>query len=1213
MNESREQVIESLVKKILEKASQDDYSYDEWSLSKKQIKELCELQTPNNLRYSIWKHIVQQGDQGFVDNRLTSSNDSNNTSPTGGFNSEPIFHNEMLNRDCLQLSQDYNLISQIKSFNNSSSSYSFDSFSSINSGATSPTSLLDQSTNSNSSVILDTPLQPLNASPILSDYGNNNSNSGSSSNTLSPTTSLTSSTNFEDIKKLSTESIADRLSRFIRFFCTKTKREYSIDVAKLMIPFVVLSFVEEMNTLKLQKSSPSLVPSILHQNPTENDWMYLSLKLIEAISNSGIYPYSTANPILLCESEMFRILLLYHDPILSYFLNQRTVNSMHYFYEWINHMFCGCIDIKFLIQIWDLFLYHNNQDFYIYFALALIISKREATLSLTKGNSKDILQLLEEKNIVNSLSNQIKLPGLVKKAEQLRSCTPLTFIRNWNKLFTYCKHPISPKLDQIKLIYLEYKYAVCMSIDVEELILNSKLDGSQNVKEKFSYYCQDDELQEYPDHFFVFDCRIYKYYKAGKFPGAFHLPPSLLVTQPDEFTRVIQSFSDMKGYTRFTFYDNWQQFNQTSLNNDADTNENGDMNMNILKFLKEGFPYISKVPSGYKKIHDIFLSKGLELAVHFSDNCPVCNPNAFNTLPPPSPVIPQSPTIEQTPKEKWLSKIRSFRQSANLTNTNISTNNTNTTTTTTTTTSTITTPNPPPQPETNDSSLKSAFSFFKDKLKIRDKSSIYDNQSESTSINNNIILPQIGSGNITATPSKTESPHHSSLTIGSNRTPLRKSQNPPPKSSLIDLDSIDSSGNATTIKGTSILDSNNGFNNDILSPSVRGLNNSNSNLNNNVNADVLSPSVRGLNNSIINNTSNPNNNNNNNNINNNNKFSTGVLSPSARGLNNSGSNINNTAANNVNSIDKTQLNVSENNVKVVDNNNINNTINNNNNNINNNNIISLTSSTSSTTTIGSQNNNLITSIWNNGTTNNNGGSKINLSSAFYLPNLSPFIMDFEEDENVAFEEGKKYYYYIDEKNYPKEADEFIYDREKIQKDEMDAENEFNKEYQGIEVWLDTCNFMFDCVEQEQKQSIDNNSPSIDVNSSTSSISTVTSSTQQPISQQQQQISKNRFIIINDKEIITLKEHPIYSGYVKVDYQYNLNAIQRISYKKNNPNLLEFSFDRDEINKNSNKPLKDQIIDSSESIEQPNTSQENIFKKSYIFEDISPILKAINKD
>ncbi|KAK5583222.1 hypothetical protein RB653_004813 [Dictyostelium firmibasis] len=1184
MNESREQVIESLVKKILEKASQDDYSYDEWSLSKKQIKELCELQTPNNLRYAVWKHIVQQGDQGFVDNRLTSSNGSNNTSPTGGVNSEPIFHNEMLNRDCLQLSHDYNLISQIKSFNNSSSSYSFDSFSTINKSNT--TSILDQSSTSNSSTLLDAPLQPLNASPILNEYGSGGGDGGSGGST---TSSLSSSTNFEDIKNLSTESIAERLSRFIRFFCTKTKREYSIDVAKLMIPFVVLSLVEEMNTLKLQKSSSSSSssssPSIIHQNPTEQDWMSLSLKLIEAISNSGIFPYSIANPILLCESEMFRILLLYHDPVLSHFLNQRTVNSMHYFYEWINHMFCGCIDIKFLIQIWDLFLYHNNQDFYIYFALALIISKREATLSLVKGNSKDILQLLEEKNIVNCLSNQIKLPGLVKKAEQLRSCTPLTFIRNWNKLFTYCKHPISPKLDQIKLIYLEYKYAVCMSIDVEELILNSKLDDSQNIKEKFSYYCQDDELQEYPDHFFVFDCRIYKYYKAGKFPGAFHLPPSLLVTQPEEFTRVIQSFSDMKGYTRFTFYDNWQQFNQATSNNntDADTNENGDMNMNILKFLKEGFPYISKVPSGYKKIHDLFLSKGLELAVHYAENCPVCNPNAFNTLPPSSPITPQSPTIEQTPKERWLSKIRSFRQSTNLTNTT-----TTNTTTTTTNTSTITTPNPPLQSETNDSSLKSAFSFFKDKLKIRDKSSIYDNQSESTSISNN-NLPQIGSGNITATPSKIDSPHHSSLTIGSNRTPLRKPQQPSPKS-LIDLDNIDSSGNPTTTSNTtgSILDSNNGFDSGLLSPSVKSLNNSINNNNNNNNnnnsfndSGVLSPSVRGLDNSVSNNDN-------------------GVLSPSVRGLNSSGTNINNTTTNinKVNSNDTTKLNISGNNVKVIDNNNLNNNDNDNDNN--------------------SQNNNLITSIWNNGTTNS--GSKINFNSTFYLPNLSPFIMDFEEDENEAFEEGKKYYYYIDEKNYPKEAEEFIYDREKIQKEEMEAENEFNKEYKGIEVWLDTCSFMFDCVEQEQKQqlqSIDNNGASTDVNSSSSSISTTTTTTTTTNSTVSTSIQRtqpqNRFIIITDNDIITLKEHPIYNGYVKVDYQYSLNAIQRISYKKNNPNLLEFSFDRDEIKKNSNElPPKDQIINSSESIDS-NTSQENIFKKSYIFDDISPILKAINKN
>ncbi|KYQ90442.1 RabGAP/TBC domain-containing protein [Tieghemostelium lacteum] len=896
---------------IIDLLNKQEYSFEDWSESKRLIKALCENGVPNKLRYLIWKYIGQGDTTPDTSSPITLTLlQQQPQSPQQPQQTVPVISSPTpygrlqfaaLHKDCQVLTQDYNLLSQIRAFETNSD------------------------VNQPISPFLSTPTTTTSSSSLGS-----SSLLGSSGSSIS-TDSLNAPIGTNNYSALTSDQISDKLERFVVHFCSKTKRDYSSDVVKLLIPFVVLSIIHEKDQSKEQSTN------------TEQDWMRLSIKIIDIISNCGIHPYQIANQMLLCESEMFRILLLYHDPVLSYFLDQRSVYTTSYFYEWINHMFCGCIDIKFLIQLWDVILLHQHQDFYLYFALALLTSKKEYILSV-KGVSKDILLVLEEKEIVNSLSNQLKLPALIKSAEQYRSITPLTFLRNWNKFYTYCKDPSGPKVESIKNIYIEYKYSVCMGIDVEELILASKYGKESKIKEKFRYYLQDEELQELL--LFVFDCRPYKYYKCGKFPSSFHLPPGLLVSQPEEFERVSKSFIDMKGQTHFTFYDNWFQFKEgQNVHDDADTNDNGDMNMNILRFLKEGFPYVSRVPSGYKKIHDIFLSKSLELSVHLSDKCPVCNPELNN--PPPENTDPKTPPLSSTTsKEKaWLSKLKSpFAKKSE---------------TTTTTTS-----------PAKDEPPKKLFGLFRDKLKI-------------------------------------------------------------------------------------------------------GSSNSNSK-------------------------------------------SDGSLNESGELFNDS-----------------------------------------------------------------------------------NGQKK-----SFYLPNLSPFILDDEESANDFYEEGKKFYYYIHNKDseYIKELDrqfkEFlemedpIYDHEKVKSITDQMESELKGEYKGIDDWLDGTNLIFECT-----QVTFNN---------------------------QNQINENRYIIITSNAFVSLKEHPKCAGYVKIDFQYDLEDIRRIVYKKTNPNLLEFRFSsktstidtispshsQEDITSNNGSSTGSEIDSSTEILNSP--SKSNLIKKCYLFNEIDPILKSIKE-
>ncbi|GAM18336.1 hypothetical protein SAMD00019534_015110 [Acytostelium subglobosum LB1] len=626
-------------------------TYEQWRQSKQAIKNICGNfeSIPTNLRYLIWRHIVchdnlntnqmvvpclsgssaaalndsfnsligtVQLDSG-VNIDLTRSNDSTSSvgnaslsSSSASYNPTPIFHNDMLNRDCLQLTNDYSLFDQIRQLIKRDCMLSRGH-------------VVDELPQS---ILLDT---------------------------------------------LDAEMISERLQRFVRNFCMATSREYSIHVAQLIIPFVVQSFSDEIVS-NLERPNDK-------QN-SEEDWMSLSIKIVENLSLSGLLPFRSAHPILQCESEMFRILLLFHDPALSYFFEQRTVFTTLYFYNWINHMLCGCADLLALVQLWDILLFHDHQDFYLFFTLSLLTSNREHILSIN-GGSKDILSTLQECD----LFSQAKLPMLIKKASDMRKITPISFINSWSKLFTNCKHPKGPRLDMITQTYNEFKYSICMAIDVEEMILMSKYGLHPGVREKLKYY----QHGGWKDaNLVVLDCRPYRYFKSGKFPDSYHLPPGLLIDRPDEWQDMIKkTHSSGKGVSHFAFYDNWSQQVSNPLfdkeKNEADTNDNGDMNMNILRFLKEGFPYVSRVPSGYKKIHDLFLSKGFELNCHDPTLCPVCNPNIQYTSLQQSPTMSpqqQTPAQQITPskRERFFNMLKiGSRSSVQLPKEQVNNNNMN--------------------------------------------------------------------------------------------------------------------------------------------------------------------------------------------------------------------------------------------------------------------------------------------------------------------------------------------------------------------------------------------------------------------------------------------------------------------------------------------------------------------------------------------------------
>ncbi|CAI5722677.1 unnamed protein product [Hyaloperonospora brassicae] len=272
---------------------------------------------------------------------------------------------------------------------------------------------------------------------------------------------------------------------------------------------------------------------------------------------------------LQCSFQLYRLLMLYHDPELCHYLDQHDMTPELYVTPWFMTLFARSLPPDLVFCLWDLFLLEGDPYMLHFVAYALVAANRKQIFEAEFAMLPQVLSSL-------TFSSRHELEQVCASARAILKLTPQSFKRD---LYSVCyggfTSAMVPFLDQI--------YA-CSSLRVypEELVRNlrhgirakrkekrttavssatlatqEEVEGAQGLLDPLRsplgdqaplLYVSgsDGENGSAPLRFVVLDCRSADEYHKSHLILSHHVDPSVM-GQPDALDALVKGFSRMKG------------------------------------------------------------------------------------------------------------------------------------------------------------------------------------------------------------------------------------------------------------------------------------------------------------------------------------------------------------------------------------------------------------------------------------------------------------------------------------------------------------------------------------------------------------------------------------------------------------------------------------------------------------------------------------------
>eukprot|EP00002_Diphylleia_rotans_P026417 TRINITY_DN5268_c0_g1_i1.p1 TRINITY_DN5268_c0_g1~~TRINITY_DN5268_c0_g1_i1.p1 ORF type:complete len:233 (-),score=39.90 TRINITY_DN5268_c0_g1_i1:153-851(-) len=144
------------------------------------------------------------------------------------------------------------------------------------------------------------------------------------------------------------EETRTRLEHILTFYCKKKSRRYIQGMNELVAPFLYLG---------------------LNRAEAFNCFHALISKYIPNI-------FADEFETLQCALKMVRYVLQYHDPKLSFFLDQYSIDSALYATSWLLTIFSHGWDMDRVCALWDFYFTEDNPQLHIFIIVSLVIHKR---------------------------------------------------------------------------------------------------------------------------------------------------------------------------------------------------------------------------------------------------------------------------------------------------------------------------------------------------------------------------------------------------------------------------------------------------------------------------------------------------------------------------------------------------------------------------------------------------------------------------------------------------------------------------------------------------------------------------------------------------------------------------------------------------------------------------------------------------------------------
>ncbi|XP_064122968.1 TBC1 domain family member 23-like isoform X2 [Macrobrachium nipponense] len=338
--------------------------------------------------------------------------------------------------------------------------------------------------------------------------------------------------------------------------------------------------------------------------------------------------------------HLLRLILLYHDPKLSTFLDSRKITPDLYATSWLRSLFSSVCSLDSTMALWDIYFQERDPFFIIFLSLVILVNARDQVLEM-KSESRD--QIITTLSGIPAGLSVDDVSDFCSLARYYIIKTPSTFRKDFSTAIfgsVYMGHGDTCN----RVGDLPLSQALCLPVAADEIIDTC------------------DMLQGAPDdveqvRFFLVDCRPSDQYNAGHLPNAFHLDSSLMLQHPASFQTAVQGLFMAQRQAVASETPGCGQ--HLCFIGSGREQEDQYVHMVVASFLQRNTQYISLAKGGYHALHDMLVHNINEsLSDHDSKHCLVCAPDNQSHSSEPADQEDFSVTSKQQPS--FMNKFSSF-------------------------------------------------------------------------------------------------------------------------------------------------------------------------------------------------------------------------------------------------------------------------------------------------------------------------------------------------------------------------------------------------------------------------------------------------------------------------------------------------------------------------------------------------------------------------
>nr|CCA16383.1 conserved hypothetical protein [Albugo laibachii Nc14] len=318
---------------------------------------------------------------------------------------------------------------------------------------------------------------------------------------------------------------SDSLTRILTYYCKAKGIRYKQGMNEVLAPFLMLQQqLSQAHVNGQRKESETLDSEMIYSEGVLYQCFYAMIErfLPHTFQDEEFHS-------LQCSLQLYRLLLLYHDPELCQFLDQHDMSPEIYLTPWFMTLFARNLERCMIFTLWDFFLIQSDPALLQFIAVLLVCDAREELIQTDLASLPQALSSIKFRSIQHVKS--ICLRARVCMDER----TPVSFKTELKKA-CFSQSQSQPSLGS-------YFCATCLHISSEELISNWSRRTSDRKKElgrgisgslptKINYV--------------VFDCRISEDYEKCHLSSSQHIDPKI-VSEPERLSALLKGFDAMKG------------------------------------------------------------------------------------------------------------------------------------------------------------------------------------------------------------------------------------------------------------------------------------------------------------------------------------------------------------------------------------------------------------------------------------------------------------------------------------------------------------------------------------------------------------------------------------------------------------------------------------------------------------------------------------------